>query len=244
MYVAGWVYDPMVPGAVALNGQPAIDLVAGLVGDVRLDIRATSPPGLPPSKVAGPALPSSNATPQTSPDRVHREVTFGRVGGGADVQIHDLKAEPIHAAAELQDDGSWAVRRMAGRVLVGGQPRLLEILSPGQTFVIGSTVLQVPGTNSPAVDDWLPSARQPTVSKLLLRGVTVVRGTADKRETVLHSLDCHIPRAQLTAIVGPSGSGKSTLLEVVRGDLPLAAGSIEVDGYRSSPQAWCLTATA
>jgi len=34
----------------------------------------------------------------------------------------------------------------------------------------------------------------------------------------------------LTALVGPNGAGKSTLLQAIEGQLPLAAGSIELDG--------------
>jgi iron complex transport system ATP-binding protein len=37
-------------------------------------------------------------------------------------------------------------------------------------------------------------------------------------------------RGRLTAVVGPNGSGKSTILRALIGRLPLAAGSIRVDG--------------
>jgi len=42
------------------------------------------------------------------------------------------------------------------------------------------------------------------------------------------SLDA--PRGRLTAVVGPNGSGKSTLVRALIGQVPLEAGTVEIDG--------------
>ena len=43
-----------------------------------------------------------------------------------------------------------------------------------------------------------------------------------------------VPEGAICAIIGPSGSGKSTLLEAMAGFLPLASGSIKIDGAEIS----------
>lgn len=43
-----------------------------------------------------------------------------------------------------------------------------------------------------------------------------------------------VPKGKICAVIGPSGSGKSTLLEAMAGFLPLAAGSISIDGSNVS----------
>ncbi len=39
----------------------------------------------------------------------------------------------------------------------------------------------------------------------------------------------------LTALVGPNGAGKSTLLQAIEGQLPIACGSIRLDGQALTP---------
>ena len=48
----------------------------------------------------------------------------------------------------------------------------------------------------------------------------------------------HVPSASLYAVLGPNGSGKSTLLRALLGSIPLAGGSVSVDGapVRSWPR--------
>jgi iron complex transport system ATP-binding protein len=43
-----------------------------------------------------------------------------------------------------------------------------------------------------------------------------------------------VPRGAITAIAGPNGSGKSTLVRALLGRVPMAAGSITVDGENAS----------
>ena len=48
--------------------------------------------------------------------------------------------------------------------------------------------------------------------------------------TILSGLDLVVPKGSITAVLGPSGSGKSTLLAALTGELPAAAGTVEVFG--------------
>ena len=61
---------------------------------------------------------------------------------------------------------------------------------------------------------------------LRLQDVRLDRGG----RTILSALDLVVPVGGITAILGPSGSGKSTLLAALTGELPVAAGTLEVFG--------------
>ena len=59
-----------------------------------------------------------------------------------------------------------------------------------------------------------------------LSGLRLDRGG----RSILRDIDLSVPRGSITAVLGPSGSGKSTLLAALTGELPPAAGSVEVFG--------------
>ena len=59
-----------------------------------------------------------------------------------------------------------------------------------------------------------------------LSGLRLDRGG----RTILRGIDMTVPRGSITAVLGPSGSGKSTLLAALTGELPPAAGTVEVFG--------------
>jgi ABC-type Mn2+/Zn2+ transport system ATPase subunit len=72
-----------------------------------------------------------------------------------------------------------------------------------------------------------------------LRDVDVVLG--DHR--VLEGITLDIPRGAIVGLVGPNGAGKTTLLRAIAGMLPLAGGSIAVNGGigympQLGPAAW------
>ncbi|MGX5729522.1 ABC transporter ATP-binding protein [Pseudoxanthomonas beigongshangi] len=48
--------------------------------------------------------------------------------------------------------------------------------------------------------------------------------------TILRDIALSVPRGSITAVLGPSGSGKSTLLAALTGELPPAAGQVDVFG--------------
>ena len=50
-------------------------------------------------------------------------------------------------------------------------------------------------------------------------------------DLAIEAVSFALQRGSLTALVGPNGAGKSTLLQAIAGQLPLAAGSIELDGH-------------
>ena len=49
-------------------------------------------------------------------------------------------------------------------------------------------------------------------------------------EPALDGVSFQLASGSLTALVGPNGAGKSTLLQAIAGQLPLATGSIQLDG--------------
>jgi zinc/manganese transport system ATP-binding protein len=50
------------------------------------------------------------------------------------------------------------------------------------------------------------------------------------RRLALEQVNFELPAGSLTALVGPNGAGKSTLLQAIEGQLPLASGTIRIDG--------------
>ena len=59
-----------------------------------------------------------------------------------------------------------------------------------------------------------------------LSGLRLDRGG----RTILRDVSLEVPRGGITAVLGPSGCGKSTLLAALTGELPAAAGTVEVFG--------------
>ncbi|MBI3207907.1 MAG: ABC transporter ATP-binding protein [Candidatus Solibacter usitatus] len=53
-----------------------------------------------------------------------------------------------------------------------------------------------------------------------------------KQVTALDNLSLHVPKGEMTSIVGPSGSGKSTLLNLIGGLDKPTSGTITLDGTR------------
>ncbi|MCP9890611.1 ABC transporter ATP-binding protein [Cyanobium sp. Aljojuca 7D2] len=54
-------------------------------------------------------------------------------------------------------------------------------------------------------------------------------------ELALDGVSFALERGSLTALVGPNGAGKSTLLQALEGQLPIAAGTIQLDGAALTP---------
>ncbi|MCP9941814.1 ABC transporter ATP-binding protein [Cyanobium sp. ATX 6E8] len=54
-------------------------------------------------------------------------------------------------------------------------------------------------------------------------------------ELALDEVSFALERGTLTALVGPNGAGKSTLLQALEGQLPIAAGTIRLDGAALTP---------
>lgn len=74
--------------------------------------------------------------------------------------------------------------------------------------------------------DRASSARVPGATPLAARGISVGYG----RRMILEDLDIEIPEGELTVIVGPNACGKSTLLRALARMLPVASGTVELDG--------------
>jgi iron complex transport system ATP-binding protein len=61
---------------------------------------------------------------------------------------------------------------------------------------------------------------------LLAAGISVRRGS----HAVFSELSLQLPARRVWGLLGPNGAGKSTLLEAIVGALPLAAGTLAIDG--------------
>ncbi|MCX5944980.1 MAG: ABC transporter ATP-binding protein [Cyanobacteria bacterium] len=61
---------------------------------------------------------------------------------------------------------------------------------------------------------------------LSIQQLAVRRGS----ELAIEAVSFDLQPGSLTALVGPNGAGKSTLLQAIAGQLPLEAGSIQLDG--------------
>jgi NitT/TauT family transport system ATP-binding protein len=72
----------------------------------------------------------------------------------------------------------------------------------------------------------------PRQAKLELRGVSLEHVNERTRQIlpVLQGVDLKVYEGELVCLVGPSGCGKTTLLNAVDGLMPIAGGSILVDG--------------
>ncbi len=75
------------------------------------------------------------------------------------------------------------------------------------------------------------TVRDPT-AKLVARGVVIEYWLArsEKIFTAVDGVDVDVRDGEFVAIVGPSGCGKTTFLNAVDGLLPIAAGSLTLDG--------------
>jgi ATP-binding cassette subfamily C protein CydC len=75
----------------------------------------------------------------------------------------------------------------------------------------------------------------PTQNVNRVTGLSMTVGYDGGRGYALDGVDLDLPYGSRVAVVGPSGSGKSTLLAALAGLVPLAGGTVTVDG---APPGW------
>jgi ABC-type nitrate/sulfonate/bicarbonate transport system ATPase subunit len=69
---------------------------------------------------------------------------------------------------------------------------------------------------------------------LTVDGVTATFVEQQRRLPVLHEVSLELERNEFVALVGPSGSGKTTLLDIISGLIEPDAGSVLLDGVRTT----------
>jgi len=72
----------------------------------------------------------------------------------------------------------------------------------------------------------------PSGPKLVVKDATVTFNSRGKSFTAVDGIDLNVRDGEFVAIVGPSGSGKSTFLMALDGLVPLARGTIAIDGKK------------
>jgi iron complex transport system ATP-binding protein len=77
-------------------------------------------------------------------------------------------------------------------------------------------------------------SRASRVPDRVARGASLVAATAASvelgRKRIVHDIDLEVRAGEVVALVGPNGSGKSTMLGALVRDLPLAGGTVALDG--------------
>ena len=110
-----------------------------------------------------------------------------------------------------------------GKLALDGSADLVTGPRRAQLFNLGVVVPpRAPHTSvRPRDGTPLVEVRGVTVERPLRRGV---------RTAVLRDVDLTLTPGSVTAIVGPNGSGKTSLLRALAGTLPVARGTVRVDG--------------
>ena len=113
---------------------------------------------------------------------------------------------------ELQRRQNEAIRRRIFKILPAGRTRLLEPRWHGAPLVM--TAAEPSGA----------LARRSTV--LEANDLTVVFGSV----RAVHNVSFRLDSGEVLGVIGPNGAGKTTMIDAVTGFVPLAGGSITLDG--------------
>ncbi|MEU4160171.1 ATP-binding cassette domain-containing protein [Actinoplanes sp. NPDC026670] len=211
-----------------------------LVGGVSTGPLRPRPPGPPGNK------PPTVSRPGPRPPRGTRRYTIGRTGTHADIEVDDPLVRAGHATVRLDSQGAWWI---SGEVWVDGARRMSAVLTEGDTFIIGQTVLTVSAAllpdaaaatgTRPGVRRVIAPARRSSAETGLgvrLDHVTVYGDHGNKR---LDDVTLEIKPMEVVAVVGPSGAGKSSLINVLLGELLEDSGTVLIGldtGKPTDPQ--------
>ena len=132
------------------------------------------------------------------------------------------------------------VAQIADRIIVLRDGEVREIgatqqilLAPTHPYTQSLLAAAAPAPRGPAI----PAAQ--TAPLLEVRGLVAGYGPRDRAGRpaipVLHGINLSIPRGASLGVIGESGCGKSTLARVIAGVLPMASGSMTLDGQALPP---------
>jgi ABC-type multidrug transport system ATPase subunit len=217
-FFMSWCFQPTAPDpSLTVAGQP--------LGTTMLILSTSEPVAVVDQRRSAPALPAPPQPPFPGPARpASRNLSIGRVGTGADIEVDDPTVLASHAVAKPTQQGRWLVYKDSGQLLVEGRARGFADLGPSDHFVVGQTTFVIPDDGRPPE----PVRQRPTTRGVHIEARLV---TAANREKILiRDASFDIGADCCTFVIGPSGAGKSSLVALLLGGLDIHGGTVLFDG--------------
>lgn len=154
------------------------------------------------------------------------DMTIGRTGTGADIELSGPNVAQHHAVVRRTARGNVVLRDTSGHLgtYVNGRRMLAATLGPGAGFTIGSHILEVGPEGELSTRSLTPP------DALTCHGLNA-RYRGAKRPG-LANVDFSLPLGHVMAVIGPSGAGKSTLCRALLGEIAEANGDVRLAGSR------------
>ncbi|MFJ2890587.1 ATP-binding cassette domain-containing protein [Streptomyces sp. NPDC087305] len=186
----------------------------------------------PRPRTATSAVPTPAPTPVARADAsrtrwrllVDHDMTIGRTGTGADIELSGPNVARHHAVVRRTVRGNLVLRDTSGHLgtYVNGRRMLVATLSRGASFTIGSHILEVGPEGELSTRSLTPP------DALTCHGLNA-RYRGAKRPG-LADVDFSLPLGHVMAVIGPSGAGKSTLCRALLGEMADADGDVRLAG--------------
>ncbi|MEW2131904.1 ATP-binding cassette domain-containing protein [Streptomyces sp. NPDC005435] len=182
-----------------------------------------APPPVP-TPAPAPTPPRADGPRTRWHPRDDHEMTIGRSGTGADIELPGPNVARRHAVVRRTARGNVVLRDTSGHLgtYVNGRRMLVTTLAPGAGFTIGSHILEV------GPEGELSTRALTPPDALTCHGLNARYRGADR--PTLAGVDFSLPVGQVMAVIGPSGAGKSTLCRALLGEMAGADGEVRLAG--------------